>query len=70
MCDTPDSRPFNDRERLIEKVVDDLVQMHNDTAIELEYWEPARMLVEKYYKVSTTVKIGRKLTDVEKKRGY
>ena len=45
-------------ERISKALADDLVKMHNDTAIELEYWENARMFVEKFYNVSTTVTIG------------
>ena len=51
---------LHDKERIIRALVDDLVQMHKDTAIELEYWENARLLVEKYYHVYTKVTIGSK----------
>lgn len=47
-------------ERLAEKLAADLVEMHNDTAIELEYWETARLLVELFYDVKTKVEIGEK----------
>lgn len=45
-------------ERISKALADDLVQMHKDTAIELQYWENARMFVEKFYNVSTEVVIG------------
>lgn len=51
---------LHNKERIIRALVDDLVQMHKDTAIELEYWENARLLVEKYYHVYTNVTIGAK----------
>lgn len=51
---------LHNKERIIRALVDDLVQMHKDTAIELEYWENARLLVEKYYHVYTSVIIGAK----------
>jgi hypothetical protein len=47
-------------ERIAKALADDLVQMHKDTAIELEYWENARLLVEKFYDVKTLVLIGDK----------
>lgn len=51
--------PHN-KEHVIAKLADDLVEMHNGTAIELEYWENARLLVEQYYNVYTKVMIGDK----------
>lgn len=51
---------LHDKERIIRALVEDLVQMHRDTAIELQYWENARLLVEKYYNVYTSVTIGAK----------
>jgi hypothetical protein len=45
-------------EHITAKLADDLVEMHNVGAIELEYWETARLLVEKYYDVSTKITIG------------
>lgn len=51
---------LHDKERIVRALVDDLVQMHKDTAIELEYWENARLLVEKYYHVYTNITIGPK----------
>lgn len=47
-------------DRIARALADDLVQMHKDTAIELEYWENARLFVEKFYEVSTSVEIGAK----------
>ena len=65
---------FRDLKGVSERLAADLVQMHNDTAIELEYWENARLLVEHYYPVDTTVKIGEKYSKEElrrrKERGY
>jgi len=50
-------------DRICKALADDLVQMHKDTAIELEYWENARLFVEKFYHVRTTVVIGDKKND-------
>ena len=47
-------------DRISKALADDLVQMHKDTAIELEYWENARLFVEKFYDVKTVVMIGAK----------
>lgn len=74
MCNEIDNRNWRGLVRITERLADDLVTMHNDTAIELEYWENARLLVEKYYHVDTSVKIGEKYTKEElkkrKERGY
>jgi len=51
-----------DFKSVAERLADDLVELHNDTGIELEYWENARLFVEHYYKVSSKVIVGRKLT--------
>ncbi len=63
-----------DLKSVSERLADDLVELHNDTGIELEYWENARLFVEHYYKVESQVKVIRKYTDEEreerKKRGY
>lgn len=45
---------------LSEKLVEDFISMHEVGAIELEYWENARLLIEQYYEVSTRVDIGAK----------
>jgi hypothetical protein len=47
-------------EHVAKRLADDLVEMHNGTAIELEYWETARLLVEQFYDVHTKVMIGAK----------
>lgn len=45
---------------LITKLADELVEMHALGAIELEYWETARLLVELCYETSIKVTIGEK----------
>ena len=45
-------------ERVAEKLCADLIEMHKVGAIELEYWENARLLVELFYDVKTKVDIG------------
>jgi hypothetical protein len=61
---------YNDLESIAKRLADDLVSMHKDTSIELEYWENARLLVEKYYVVNIEATIVRKLTDKEMAQGY
>ena len=57
-----------DFKSVAERLADDLVELHNDTGIELEYWENARLFVEHYYKVSSKVIVGRKWTPQEQER--
>jgi Tat protein secretion system quality control protein TatD with DNase activity len=45
---------------LLEKIADDLVEMHNATGIELQSWENALELVELFYNTYHTVTIGKK----------
>ena len=47
-----------DFESVCKRLADDLVQLHRDTGIELEYWENARLFIEHYYKVQSAVSIG------------
>ena len=51
---------INNKEHIVARLADDLVEMHNATAIELEYWVTARLLVEQYYYVHTYIVIGSK----------
>lgn len=51
---------INNKEHIIKRLADELVEMHIATGIELEYWETARLLVEQYYHVTTKVMIGAK----------
>lgn len=45
---------------LLEQLADDLVEMHNDTGIELEQWETALKFVNHFYNVYPSVTIGSK----------
>ena len=36
-------------DELLERMADDLVQMHNDTGIDIGYWETAKEIVERFY---------------------
>ena len=47
-------------EILTRRVVEDLVEMHRATAIELESWDNAKRLVNLFYYVDTKVTIGDK----------
>jgi hypothetical protein len=44
---------------LIERLALDLVEMHNDTGINLEYWPAARELVTRFYVGEAPIKPGR-----------
>jgi hypothetical protein len=39
-----------------------LVDTHEETAIDLAYWETAREVVERFYEVNVSVSIGEKKT--------
>jgi hypothetical protein len=45
---------------IAEKLAADLVQMHRDTAIELQYWENGLRLVDYFYNTRSAVEIGNK----------
>ena len=45
---------------LLEQLADDLVEMHNATGIELQYWDTALKFVEHFYNVYPQVTIGKK----------
>jgi hypothetical protein len=51
---------IHNKEHITARLADDLVEMHSVGAIELEYWETARLLVEQFYDVHTKVMIGAK----------
>lgn len=51
---------INNIEHINKRLASELVEMHDCGAIELEYWETARLLVEKYYEVRTKIIIGGK----------
>ena len=44
-------------EELAERLADELVDTHNDTGIDLGYWETALELVERFYKVDVKITI-------------
>jgi hypothetical protein len=47
-------------DELLERMADDLAEMHKDTAIDLAYWETAMEVVERFYSLSATVTVGKK----------
>lgn len=47
-------------EELAERLAEELVSTHNDTGIDLGYWETALELVERFYEVEVKVTIGNK----------
>ena len=44
-------------DELLERLAEELVQAHNDTGIDLGYWETALELVERVYNVEVKVTI-------------
>lgn len=47
-------------EELLERMALELVGMHEQTAIDLGYWETAREIVERFYNVQVTLIINKK----------
>jgi hypothetical protein len=47
-------------EELMERMAEDLVNMHNETGIDLAYWETGLELVERFYHVRAEVTVGEK----------
>ena len=47
-------------EELLERMADELVATHNDTGIDLGYWETAREVVERFYDVQVQLVIKKK----------
>ena len=47
-------------EELLERMADDLVQMHFETGIDLAYWETGLELVERFYHTKAEVIVGEK----------
>jgi len=43
-------------EKIASRLADDLVQMHKDTAIEIEFWGNALELVAEFYRVEVDFK--------------
>lgn len=48
-------------EQLLEKIADDLVEMHMDTGIDLAYWDTALEIVRRYYYTSVGIEINGKM---------
>jgi hypothetical protein len=49
-----------DNNELLERMAEDLVLMHDQTGIDLGYWETALEVVERFYNVSVYVSINGK----------
>lgn len=47
-------------QELMEKIADDLVQMHTETGIDLAYWDTGLELVRRWYDVEIEVVVGEK----------
>jgi hypothetical protein len=48
-------------DELLERIAEDLVQMHLDTGIDLAYWETAMEIVGRFYYTSINVNINGKI---------
>ena len=48
-------------EQLLEKIADDLVQMHIETGIDLAYWDTALEIVSRYWYTSIHIEIDGKM---------
>jgi hypothetical protein len=44
-------------DELLERLADELVRTHRETAIDLGYWETAREVVERFYSVEVKLTI-------------
>jgi hypothetical protein len=44
-------------EELLKRLADELARMHEETAIDLGYWETAREVVERFYKIDVSVTV-------------
>jgi Tat protein secretion system quality control protein TatD with DNase activity len=42
-------------DELLERMADELVSMHNETGIDLSYWEAAKEVVERFYNINASV---------------
>lgn len=51
-------------EELADRLAEELVATHNDTGIDLGYWETALELVERYYEIEVKVIIKNKRSKV------
>ncbi len=51
-------------EELAERLAEELVDIHNDTGIDLGYWETALEIVERFYEVEVKVIIKNKRSKV------
>lgn len=47
-------------EQLLEQIATDLVNMHNETGIDLAYWSTGLEIVRRFYDVGILVSVGEK----------
>jgi thermostable 8-oxoguanine DNA glycosylase len=50
-------------EELLERIADDLVQMHMETGIDLAYWDTALEIVRRYWYTSIHIEIDGKMSN-------
>ena len=49
---------YKENHVLLEEIARDLVNMHNETGIDLAYWDTGLEIVRRFYDVKVTVEIG------------
>lgn len=49
---------YRSNQQLLEDIATDLVNMHNETGIDLAYWDTALEIVRRFYDVKVTVEVG------------
>ncbi len=49
---------YQSNQELLESIARDLVNMHNETGIDLAYWDTGLEIVRRFYDVKVTVEVG------------
>jgi hypothetical protein len=49
---------YQSNQELLESIARDLVKMHNETGIDLAYWDTGLEIVRRFYDVKVTVEVG------------
>ena len=49
---------YRTNQELLQDIATDLVNMHNETGIDLAYWDTALEIVRRFYDVQVTVEVG------------
>ena len=51
---------YHSESALLRMIADDLVNMHNETGIDLAYWSTGLEIVRRFYDVQVNVQVGEK----------